>query len=170
MTTNSCSSYDVASWRDVDIGNVDVAAAVGRDNGAIRYGSWRFVFADYATEDGSEGSGCSEPLLVCRHCCCWTKRALETAIEQRIEHYRRSFDKSIDSQHYCSCNWPWLSFLYDTNLHNFVCKKRFVIKYLFFSGKNFEGESSWKHFLFVFFEVGNTFVLVYCTLDIAFFF
>lgn len=73
LTTDSCSSYDVAAWRDVDIENVDVAAAVGRDNGAIRYESWRFVFADYVTEGGSEGSDCSvtiEPLLVCRHYCC----------------------------------------------------------------------------------------------------
>lgn len=79
QTTNSYSSYDVASWRGVDIESVDVAA-VGRDNGAIRYGSWKFVFADYVTEGGSEGFGCSErvaSLLVCKDCyCCWTKHAL----------------------------------------------------------------------------------------------
>jgi hypothetical protein len=78
LTTDSYSSYDVALWRGVDIESVDVAA-VGRDNGAIRYGSWKFVFADYVTEDGSEGFDCSETfasLLVCKDCCCCsTKRA-----------------------------------------------------------------------------------------------
>lgn len=72
LKTDSYSSYDAALRRGVDTGSVDVAAAV-RDNGAIRYGSWKFVFADYVTEGGSEGFDCSETiasLLVCRECCC----------------------------------------------------------------------------------------------------
>lgn len=72
LKTNSYSSYDVALRHGVDTGSVDVAAA-GRDNAAIRYGSWKFVFADYVTEGESEDFDCSETIashLVCRLCCC----------------------------------------------------------------------------------------------------
>lgn len=56
MRKYSYSSYGVALTHDVDTGSVDVAAA--QDNDAIRYESWKSVFADYVTEDGSEDSGC----------------------------------------------------------------------------------------------------------------
>jgi hypothetical protein len=72
LKTNSYSSYDAALRNGVDTGSVDVAAA-GRDNGVIRYGSWKFVFADYVTEGGSEGFDYSVTfalLPVCRECCC----------------------------------------------------------------------------------------------------
>lgn len=72
LKTDSYSSYDVALKRGVDTGSVDVAAA-DRDNGVIRYESWKFVFADYVTEGGSEGFDCSVTFashLACRECCC----------------------------------------------------------------------------------------------------
>lgn len=62
-TTNSYSSYDaVSELLDVDIESVgfdDVVAAVAvdRDNVAIRYGSWRFVIADYEFEGESVDFG-----------------------------------------------------------------------------------------------------------------
>lgn len=72
LKTNSYSSYGAASRSGVDTGSVD-AAAVGQDNGEIRYESWKFVFADYVTEGGSEGFDCSvtfASLLACRGGCC----------------------------------------------------------------------------------------------------
>lgn len=71
LKTDSYSSYDAALRNGVDTGSVDVAAA-GQDNGEIRYGSWKFVFADYVIEGGSEGFDCSVTfvsLLVCKECC-----------------------------------------------------------------------------------------------------
>lgn len=50
LKINSYSSYDVALRCDVDIENVDfvdVVAAVDRDSVAIRYESWKIVFADF---------------------------------------------------------------------------------------------------------------------------
>lgn len=71
LTTHSYSSYDAAWSHGVDTGSVGVVAAA-QDNGAIRYGSWRFVFADYATVGGSEGSDYCESaalFLACSDCC-----------------------------------------------------------------------------------------------------
>lgn len=59
LKRRSYSSCGAALWHGVDIENaVDVASAAGPDSAAIRYGSWKFVFADYVIVNGSEGSGC----------------------------------------------------------------------------------------------------------------
>ena len=70
--SNSYSSYDVVSLHGVDIGSAGVAA-VDQDSGEIRYGSWKFVFADYVTEGGSEGFDyCAVKMLpACRDCYCY---------------------------------------------------------------------------------------------------
>lgn len=68
----SYSSYGAALSHGVDIENVvDVAAAV-QDSDEIRYGSWKFVFADYAIVDESADFGYCETIamyLVCNDCC-----------------------------------------------------------------------------------------------------
>lgn len=51
-----------AGIESVDVVAVDVAAAAGRDSVAIRYENWKFVSADYAIGDGSEGSDYCEKL------------------------------------------------------------------------------------------------------------
>lgn len=61
LKRRSYSSCGAALWHGVDIenaGDVAFAAAAGPDSAAIRYGSWKFVFADYVIVNGSEGSGC----------------------------------------------------------------------------------------------------------------
>lgn len=68
----SYSSCGVALSLDVGIENVvDVAAAAGRDNDEIRYGSLKFLFADYVIEGGSEGFDYYELVvmfLACNDC------------------------------------------------------------------------------------------------------
>lgn len=68
----SYSSCAAALTLDVGIENVvDVAAAVGQDNDEIRYGSWKFLFADYVIEGGSEGFDYCESVamsLACNDC------------------------------------------------------------------------------------------------------
>lgn len=84
-TRYSYSSCGAALRHGVDIGNVDVAAA-GQDSGVIRYGSWKFVSADYAIVDGSEGFGYCESVamvLVYNDCCYYSiKRAPAMALGQ----------------------------------------------------------------------------------------
>ena len=71
----SYSSCGAALTHGVDIENVvdaAAAAAVGRDNDEIRYGSWKFVFADYVIVNENEDFGCCETsamVLVCNDCC-----------------------------------------------------------------------------------------------------
>lgn len=85
----SYSSCGAASSHGVDIETVVDVAAADQDNDEIRYGSWKFVFADYVTVGESEGSGCYccetvAMVLVCNDCCCYclTKRAPVRALGQ----------------------------------------------------------------------------------------
>lgn len=111
LTIYSYSSCGVVLSHDVDIENVVVgvvAAAAGRDNDEIRYGSWKFGFADCVLEGGSEGFGYCETVakvLVCNDCCCCSiKRAPAMALEQQTKRYRSS-DRLNGFQHYyCSCS------------------------------------------------------------------
>lgn len=68
MKIHSYSSCGVVLTHGVDIGSVDVAAAAARDSDEIRYGSWKFVFADFAIVGGSEDSGFAM-FLACNDCC-----------------------------------------------------------------------------------------------------
>jgi hypothetical protein len=112
LTRYSYSSCGAVSWRGADIENVaDVAvaaaAAVGRDSAAIRYGSLKFVFADYVIVDGSEGFDyCVKlaSLLVCSDCCCPPAHEPAKVLERRTPRYRSS-GRAIGSRpSYCYCD------------------------------------------------------------------
>jgi len=110
LTRCSYSSCGAVSSHVVDIGNVVDVAVVDRDSDAIRYESWKFVFADYVIVDGSEGFDyCAKlaSLLVYSDCCCSTTHAAAMVLGPRRRHCRSS-DRSIYSRRYYCDNSPLL--------------------------------------------------------------